>query len=445
MPQISISDVFKNTVFSYWNKLAIVGAGFLYVLIVANYLGPEKYGLLSFLLDFLASGAMLLGFSAISESIIVFVSKNPSRRSAHGLLKFGFAFGLLFSILIFLFPGTVISIIGKGTEDIVRIMSAVIFLNIATTLLASFLTARKTFGKLLILGITENLLNLALCAVFLLYFHGGIEHVLYAKIISLLVTGILAWKFSSEIRLTAQEPNWGEIKKFAFNSGLLGFLRRISSQVLLILMTMFVSPAMLGFYYIIQKIGSYVIDLPVTSLNDVLLPLSSEHSGDRDKLTKIISLSTKLYIIASIGFSLFLIFAGPFILEYFFPEYIGAAPLIPLFAVYFLMTFDMPLGTFFRAIRRNDVLVAGSAIMLIGTIVFGYFLVQSYGVLGVVLTLIITRFLQLSYEYYFIVSNDYKIEFWPRPRDIKFFAESLFRLCGGAIKRQTFGIFKTKK
>ncbi len=424
MPEKLLDNILRNSLLAYGNRLFTIGASFLYVLIVANHLGPEKYGLLSFLLDFFAGGIMIFGFSALSETLVIFMPKGKSAKFASGLLRHGMIFAGFISLAILLFAGNIAFWLGQGTPELVRIVALVTFLTVPSTLIASFLNGTKNFGKILKLGIAETSLNLVLSAVALFAFNGGIAEILYAKTISLLAATLLGWRYYGATKLEPTKPPWGEAAKFFANSAALGFLRRLSSQATLFFMTALVNPALFGLYYLLLKISTYPVDLPVASLNDVLLPVTSEHANDREKLNKIISKSIKLYIVASVLFSTALLLAGEFMLKVFFPKYAAAATLIPLFAAYYLMTFDIPLGTFYRVINGNDVLVKSNILVVAATFFPGYWLIAVHGLHGVVMVLIATRLVQLLYLYADMRLNNYGVEFVPRISDLRYFFEA---------------------
>jgi len=421
MVQNNADEFVKNSAFSYAAKAISILLGFLYLFVVANSLGPEEYGNLAFMMDFLATGALVLGFNALAETLVVFIPKTMSRKLSGTFLKIGFLISALLSVLAYIFPETVVWIAQKGTPELVQLVVAVVFLNVVSTLIISILTGTKNFGKILQLAFTENILNLGLASLFLFYFNGGVIEVVYAKMISLLSIIVIGWIFYRKLPLSDADVSWGEIKKFGFLSAALGFVRRGSTQIILVFVGWFIEQGKLGFYYLMLKISTYFVELPITSLNNVLLPTISAQEKDPEKMQRTVSLSVKFYLLVSALFSLILVLIGPLFVALIFPGYSEGIYLLPLFAVYFLMGFDISLGTFYRAIKRIDIILKSSSIAAIPTIISGYFLLQEFSVAGLVIALILNRGIQVIYFYLDIRKHGYKIQFIPNAKDIKFF------------------------
>ncbi len=424
MTSFSLPDFFRNAVFSYSYRFIALIAGMAYFFVVANNLGPEKYGVLAFLLDFLGTATLLIGFNALYEILTVFIPKHRNEETAKKLISIGIFAAFVISAFIYLFPEFVLSIANSGDVELVRIISCVVLLSTTSALFINVFTGTKNFGKIFKMGVFENILNFGFVCVFLFYFNGGLVEVVYAKIISLAGSTLLGIYFFKEINFEKEKTNWVSIKKYAGFAFLSGIAKKTSSQIILILVGFFVDPLRMGFYYALLKMGTYLIDMPLNALNLVLLPTVSETDSNPEKLQKMISYGIKFYVLSSIIFSAGLVIAGPIVLQFFFPAYIPAIPLIPLFATYFVLTFDIPVGTFYRAINRNEVLFKSNIFQIFTTIIFGYFLVSSFGVEGVILTMVINRLLILIYQYFDIKKQGYKIEFWPRFADIIFFKNS---------------------
>ncbi len=424
MSDLYKKEFIKNAFWSYSANVFSVLAGFLYIFIVANALGPAQYGLLAFLLDFMSNIASLFGFVVLSEILVTFIPKQRNKALLWDLLKIGFLVALFFSAVVFLFPNLILILANQGSTELVRAIAALIFVNSLSNLLISALSGARMFGKILKLTIAENTLNIALSVFFIFVLNAGVLGVVYAKMLSLLGTAMLGFVYCKTIPLRPTPIDWRPIKRFAFFSFLLVVLRRASSQIILFLIVVFVDPAKLGFYYLVLKVSTYFMELPIVSMNTVLLPTISAQENNRQVLCKTVSKNIKFYLLLSVAFSTALLIFGSFFLEIFFPSYYEASSLIPFFAVYFLLTFDISLGSFYRAIKRNDVLVNGSVIMLVASIVPGYYLIQNYGVFGIVVALIVNRALQLAYLSIDISKHGYEIDFVPRAADLRFFLDT---------------------
>ncbi|MBS3061354.1 MAG: oligosaccharide flippase family protein [Candidatus Diapherotrites archaeon] len=428
MNSFSIHTYFKRTLLVYGDRLLTVAIGFLSVWLLANFLGPAEYGVYAFLLDFLATGTLLLGINAFAESLIVFIAKERNLSLAHVLLTTGLVLGLFFSGVIFFFPSFVLSLVNQGSPELIKALSLVVFFNITEFLLINALTGSQHFGKILKMSFLENTFNIVFLGIFLFHFQLGVMGAVYAKTISLLVSSVVGYWFFRHVGLLKKNIVWKPVLKFTGYSLLLGFMKRFSAQTLLFFMGLLISPVKLGFYYLIQKISTYLIDMPVNAFNTVLLPTAAEQNQDIEQVEKFVSMSTKFYVILSFAFAAAFLVFGPLFVTIFFPEFLPAIELVPLFAIYFALTFDIPLGTFYRAIMRNEVLVQANLIGLVIMVVAGYWAIQSFGLEGVVGLMVITRTVQLIYLYWDVRRHQYKIEFWPRLHDIIFFWNSAKRV-----------------
>jgi len=268
--------------------------------------------------------------------------------------------------------------------------------------------------------------------VFVVYMGQGVMGVVYAKTISLGLSGLMGFFFFRNIRLEPTPVDWKPVIRFGGFSFLLGIVKRLSTQVLLVFMGLLVAPVQLGFFYLIQKISTTLIDMPVSALNTVLLPAAAERHTDIQQQERFISLSVKLYVVLSIALALLFVLIGPLLVVFFFPEFAPSITLIPLFALYFAFTFDVPLTTFYRAIQRNEVLVTTNVIILAVTVVLGFWAIQSFGVEGVVGLMVVTRAVQLVYICWDLKKNNHQIGFWPKMADMRFF----WSLLTTAIKKE---------
>jgi len=422
-----LGNFFRNAVFSYGYRFASVLFGLLYFFIVANSLGPEQYGVLAFMLDFLGTATLLLGFNALYEVLNIFVPKQRSKQVVNFLLLIGSIGAALFSLAILFFPEVVLYFTNQGTIELVKAISAVIFFSTISALFVNLFTGTKNFGKILKMGVIENIVNLFFVSLFLFFLNGGIMEVVYAKTISIFVSTIIGLYYFKKISLLDSKADWKPIRKFAFFSILAGIVKRTSTQMLLIFIGLFIDPIKMGFYYALQKMGTYFIDLPLNSLNVVLLPTISEHENDIEKLQKLVSYSIKFYVVSSIIFSLALLIFSPILLLEFFPKYSQSISLVPLFAAFFVLTFDMPLGTFYRAINRNYIILYSNLLQLFITMFFGFFFVKNFGVEGVLILMVLNRIVSLVYQFIYLWFKNYKIEFWPRPKDIIFFFKTIMQ------------------
>lgn len=417
----TLSGFFRNIVFSYGSKIVSIVLGFIYFYIVANYLGPQDFGTYSFLLDFFSATLAIFGFNALFETATVFLAKTESHKFYQSVLKTGFFMSVIAGLIFFLYPDLILQFTGKGTLEILQGMSLVFFFSMLTNLLASILMGVKKFGKILKLSIIENTITIVLAFVSLQYLGFGLLGVIYSKAISLFLVSIISFFYVSSTKYSNAEPDMKEVEGFFGFAVLINILKKISIQTLLMFITTFIDPIGTGLYYLTQKISYYFIETPLSSLNNVLLPMVSKASESKDRIYWLTSVSIKFNLILSLIFCFILAVSGELFVQLLFPQYLGSGILILLFAAYFLLSFDLPLGNFFRAINRNDILFISNFVYLIVTAVAGYFIIPVFGAVGIVFTLMLSR---ISYILCLVIDlkmRKYKISFIPTYSDLIYF------------------------
>jgi hypothetical protein len=191
-------------------------------------------------------------------------------------------------------------------------------------------------------------------------------------------------------------------------------------QANLVYIGLFVSPAALGIFYLLQKISNYSINIPISAINETQLPFVCKESGNRTRVESLTSKSVKAYIIFSSFTSLFFLVVAYPVLTLFFPQFVGELALIPLFALYYLFYIDYSLGTFYRAINRPQVITWTSMANMVFTVVAGYFLIQQLSVIGIMLVMMVNRLVGLYIFVGQIKPSGYSIEFIPRMEDVRF-------------------------
>ncbi|MCR4368628.1 MAG: oligosaccharide flippase family protein [archaeon] len=159
MPSAYTRGFVRNSFFSYMAKFATLAFGFLYVYVVANFLGPENYGVLSFAMDFLGNLAILLGLTVLPETLSVFAAKGHSRELSTKLMQLTAILGFAFALAVIAFPSAVVSMMNLGTPELIQLVAVVVALNLVSTGFTSFLIGEQKFGKVFKLGLLENAVN----------------------------------------------------------------------------------------------------------------------------------------------------------------------------------------------------------------------------------------------------------------------------------------------
>src|SRR3989344_4523144 len=232
------------------------------------------------------------------------------------------------------------------------------------------------YGKVLFISFFETLFNLIFTLFFLFFLDLGILSVVFGKVVSLALSILLSIYFLTKISFHGRDFNPKEIKKYQKNIFPFYLFRHLSNQMLLIYMAFFIDLTTIGVYYVIQKIMTYLIEVPLTSINEVLTSFAAPMK--KELLSKYVSLSIKLLFIFMLilGF-LASILVSPLI-SFFFPKYSSGLFLIPFFIFYFAIQVLRPVSIFFRIIKKENLLLKSILIHTVFSISLGFFLVKQY-------------------------------------------------------------------
>ncbi len=431
----------NSVVFSYLTKIALLALGFAYVVLLANQLGPEKFGLFSYLLDFAGAILALLGMEAFSEVLRVFIPKTSSKELIRKIVWAQLIIAFIIGTVFFVFSGQIHDFIGRGNPGLIQLLALTILFIPVSSIVHAIVIGNRQFGKLLALTIIENASNVGLAIFFVFFLKMGIEGAIWARVSSLALLGIagfLVLRKSSD-DTGESKANIQQVKEYSVQTFITTIFKKISLQAQLIWIGLFVSAQAMGFFYLLQKISIYFIETPAMAINEVLLPFASR-TGDNKAFTEnLVSKSVKLYMILSIAMAILLLVAAPILVRFFFPSFLNGLELVPLFALYYAMSFDYPLGTLFRAINQPRVLTITYIVSALNSLTIGYFLISRFFVQGLLATMIIGRVLSLAIFVFFVRKSGYQIEFFPRKKDLAYFwvlAVQIIRKIIGKITKQ---------
>lgn len=411
----------RSIALSYANRLVLLVLGLAYIILVANALGPETFGVYSYLLDLAGTVLFLLGMESFSEVLRVFIPKTSSRRLVKTIVLAQFAIALALAAGILLFSEPLSQLLERGSGIPFGLLGLTVLLLPISSISYAIAAGNRQFGKLMLLSVVESLSDLVLAGVFVFGLGMGINGVFIARIVSLVLMGIagIVWLNSGLTDAPVSRP---AVFSYAKQSWLTTVFKKIGLQANLIYTGLFVSASALGFFYLLSKISTYIIDIPVSAINEALLPFASQ-SGDNKSFTEnLISKNVKLSMIFSVATSALLLLCAPFLVVWFFPAFSNALVLVPLFVGYYILSYDYPLASFFRAINRPDVLTITHLVSAVNSITVGYFLISQFFVEGLLVTMIIGRLQSQLIFVYYIRKNGYKIEFVPRKKDFFYFA-----------------------
>ncbi|HIH32994.1 MAG TPA: oligosaccharide flippase family protein, partial [Candidatus Diapherotrites archaeon] len=321
----------KNVLFSYSNKVLTLVVSFLYTFLIANYLGPEKYGAITYFISFVTGLAGALGFNFLIGTVSNYFPKGKPKRLFKLLLYgiLGLSFLTFLALLISAIP--ILAFLGKSGVSLFQLTSILILLAPSFTLFTALFQGFKRFGSVLKVVGAESILNLAFAVVAVLFLNLDVYGVIYAKIASLIIAVALFAFLSKKLVFSKKPIDRKDLKRYLITFAPFSLVRGWEGQALTVLIGLFVGNFQLGLYYMAQKLASIAIATPINSLRDVLLPYSLEKSSDLKVIGNYASLNVKLALVVSILLSIALLALGWPVLYLLFPKFIEAYWLLPFF------------------------------------------------------------------------------------------------------------------
>jgi O-antigen/teichoic acid export membrane protein len=187
------------------------------------------------------------------------------------------------------------------------------------------------------------------------------------------------------------------------------------------MMGVFLHARGLGLYFVAQKMLVYSLGAVNSTLTDVLLPYNVEKYREPQTLCNYTSLNIKFLNLLSVVLGVLLVVFAPFVLAVFFPQYVEASSLIPLFVGVYLAKNLALVSHVYKALNRTQALAVATGISLMVTLGTGLFLIPSLGVPGLLLTEIVMSLSKNGLLWLNLKRWGYRVEVLPRFHDLVFF------------------------
>jgi len=414
----------KSTFFAYLNKLVLFASGFLYTFFIANYLGPKDYGLVMYLFSFIGNMVLLFGTESFQDIITVFTAKTRSWKIFHMVL---FIQALISIVIFAVFIGgadVIVSFLGKGSPDLLRAISLIVLFTPFSLLVLALFRGFKSFGKVLKIGIIENLSNLILAFVLVTFFQAGLMGIVAAKILSLAFSLAFGIYYLRKMPFEKKDTGFKEVKKYAHDSVPFNFIKKAKIQVELFLVGLFIYDTTLGFFFIAEKFMRYAMQMPLSAITDTVAPFAYEKFQDKKALGGFISLNIKAMLLLSVFFGIVSIILSLTVFDIFFPDYSWAKTLIPVFILLYAFEVNISLGSVFRALNKVDFLFKVSLLQLALTVSLGYFLIANYSLKGYLFLMLLSKVIGFVIYAWKIKKMGVPIDFIPRKKDFVYFYDS---------------------
>jgi O-antigen/teichoic acid export membrane protein len=303
----------KNATYNFLVKFIGLAFGFVASIVVARYLGPEKYGIYSFVIWFLGTVGLLVNLG-IPTTITKYVSEYSGREDFpsvssvfNRLLKFEIAAGVIISALLFFLAPVIAGWYGNPHLSLYLKVSSLVILPLGLMWLYNGLfCGLQRFDLIALVNLIVSPLTLIIILA-VLYFKGKIEWLVAVSAVTniLLVASYVYFKRSRfpSIRKAAPKNDLGG-KLLRFSAGV--FVIAVLEAVVwerfgVFFLSILSTPDEIAFYNVAFIFASRTIILLPGALTGILLPAMSEvyGGGDKEELARVHVTATRYLALLS--------------------------------------------------------------------------------------------------------------------------------------------------
>lgn len=375
------------------------GIGYFYRMLVARYLGPFDYGLLSLGLDVLniLAPIAILGLPVGITRYVAFYKGKQDLQRIKGVFVTSYKIilisGLSFAITLFLLSDWISSTIFKTIELslILKIFAIGAPFSILTTItVAGICSFKQMKYKVYVNDIFQKLFILT--GIILSIFLGfGIIGVTLTYTVGFIGAFLLAFYFL-ETKLFPLIKS--KVKAISISKELLSFSGPLMFAAILWVIMGRIDTLMLGYFINPVQVGIYHAAFPtailllvvLTSTEMIFMPVAAELYAKNllEELWSIFRVVTKWMFAISLPIFLIMIFFSETILRILFgAEYTSGAIVLSILAVgYFIASLVGPTGAMLLTIGKTKILLANNIIVLGIDIILNLYLIPIYGIIG---------------------------------------------------------------
>lgn len=417
----------KGIIFTYANKITLFVAGFLYTYLIANYLGPSDYGLVSYYMAFITSVINTGGINFLQSLYNVFVPRSKSKSFFVKVLRWQYYLAAIFFLSVFVFSERIALFLNKDEFLFLRWAALLLLLLPLHDSFIFLFRGFKLFGKILKEEIVVSFTNVCLAFLFVVSLSYGIYGVIYARILSVIL-GILVFAlFFRRLDFKNRVVSMIEVKNYSYSAFMVTLFRGLTDFSFTVFLGLFVSTGVLGLYYIAQKLVGYIVSSFQSSISEVIIPFVAEDYNDNHFLNKYLSYSLKLILILSSSAIILLILLGKPMLALLLPKYVEAYDILILYSIVVFFTSFSVLHSAFMTLNRMNVFARICFYDLIMVITFSLLLMPVYGIYGALFSLILMGIVHIALLLHYLKVIGLNIDFIIRVDDVKYFY-GLFRV-----------------
>ncbi len=409
---------FANTSWLFGEKVLRMVVGLFVGVWVARYLGPEKFGLLSYAQSFVAlfSAFATLGLDGIVVRELV---KNPEREGE--LLGTSFGLKLIGALGVFIMLAIAIPFTSND-----RYTNILVFIIASATIFQAFNVVdmyfqAKVMGKYIALANTISLFISSLIKIMLILYKAPLMAFAIMIAFDSVVLAIgYVYFFLKKSTFKIQNSTFSKATAFSLLKDswplmLGGFSFVVFSNIDNIMIKEIIGDFYVGIYDSAYRLVTLWYFLPGLLLSSLMPSLVNSHHNSELFMGRLLSISTLLVWIAIAIFSIYSIFDEAIIKISYGQQYVDATTLLSSLAAVNLLIFFNSVWNYWMTVenRTKRTLLFHLCTALLN-IILNYFFIHKYGAIGAVYALLVS----LSITYIVFGMYDKRV--------LKLFIESVF-------------------
>ena len=372
---------------------------YIYRIILARWLGPFDYGIIS--LGLVAVGMLtalsIFGLDRGVERFVAFHEAkhrtDQSRRVILTSLFFVFSVSIaLTALLLFSTDAVAVNIFSEPRLAPILVIFAFVvpLAAVSGVLVRTFRAFKKPEYAIISRSFAENIMKLG-SAIILLYLGLGIIGAAVSYLLSFVTSTLLLLYFLDRKLLPFFKarkellPDVKELLLFSLPLSVMGFMNQVFVWTDTIFLGYFLGSAYVGVYNAALPTAQALL-LFQTAFMGLTIPvfMSFYTKGDNNQMIKLSKTLTRWVFIFTFPMLLIIVlFAGDILQILFGPTFEGGAlPLIILSAGMFVLASTGPIGHILNVRKKTSYHMYNTAIAAIVNIILNYFLIQKWGMAG---------------------------------------------------------------
>ena len=372
----------KQTGILYSSQILAMALGLITAPIVTRTLGPEKYGILAFILAVISFISLFFEFgffSAGARLLAVSGSKKKDQELIGTLIIITVGISLTFFLTLFIFSFFVDSIFNTTAGDILRIISILAAIIPFQYMLQQVCQGANEIRKMAIANILPKLWYLTGLLIVVSFFKLDVLLALALNLTGIIIaSGLIIWSLAPKFRNLKENfrATWKETKEYGFHVYCGRVVDVSTYQLDKIFISYFVNTVSVGFYNL-----AMVITSPMVLLSRALSTSLFKGFANRDRIPRKVVLFNFVWLASCV---IGLTVLGRFIVVSLFSDkFLPVVPLIlPLAFAGLFQGMYQPYNMFLAAHRKGKWMRNMAWMMAAGNFLCNIILIPIWGAMG---------------------------------------------------------------